>query len=105
MVKKNRWSQAGTFVMFLFLLIQEVSTQQRKVSGVVWKEGGEPIPGLTVTVAGTSSSVQTDDSGLYTIDVPGSDAVLVFRYVGMDTREIRVGNSASLNVVLSPESS
>ncbi|HLS94982.1 MAG TPA: SusC/RagA family TonB-linked outer membrane protein [Sphingobacterium sp.] len=105
MVKKIRWSQAGTFVMFLFLLIQEVSAQQRKVSGVVSKEGGEPIPGVTVTVAGTSSSVQTDDNGLYTIDVPGSDAVLVFRYVGMDTREIRVGNSASLNVVLSPESS
>ncbi len=71
------------------------------VRGVVTsKSDGEPLPGVTVLVKGTTQGVTTDIDGTYSIEVTGSESILVFSFIGFEPQEILVGNSSVLNVVL-----
>jgi TonB-linked SusC/RagA family outer membrane protein len=73
------------------------------VSGVVTDAAdGQPLPGVSVVVKGTTVSTSTDANGRYTINV-GGDATLVFTYVGMKTHEEAVGGRAAINVALETE--
>lgn len=73
--------------------------QTRTISGTVTYESGEPMPGVTVMIKGTSQGTITNVKGEYTIDIP-EDATLVFSFVGMLSQEIEVGNQNIINVIL-----
>ncbi|AKQ46565.1 hypothetical protein TH63_14475 [Rufibacter radiotolerans] len=60
---------------------------------------GEPMPGVTVHLKGTSSAAVTDMEGTYTIDAP-ADAVLVFSFIGYVTQEVQVKGSNRIDVQL-----
>lgn len=64
--------------------------QQRIVSGSVYDDTGATIPNVTIVLKGTSSKVSSNADGKFTISLPSETSVLVFHYVGMDTREITV---------------
>lgn len=69
--------------------------------GTVTEDDGLPIPGVSVTIKGTLMGTQTDFDGNYTIETKPND-ILVFSYVGFETKEITVSNiSNSINVELS----
>jgi TonB-linked SusC/RagA family outer membrane protein len=89
-------------VLFLFfgLCLSIATFAQVQVRGNVSDSQGEPIPGVTVLVKGTQQGVITDIDGNYNITVPGSESVLVFSFVGMDTQEVVVGNRTTIGVVL-----
>jgi TonB-dependent SusC/RagA subfamily outer membrane receptor len=79
---------------------------QREVSGIVTSnEDGDPLPGVSVIIQGSSTGVATDIDGVYRINVPGDNATLVFSYIGFDSREIEVGNRSLINVSLSETTS
>ena len=59
----------------------------------------EPLPGVTVSVKGTSQGTTTDADGRYTINV-STNAVLSFSYVGMVAQEIPVAGKQVINVIL-----
>ena len=61
---------------------------------------GKPLPGVTVTVAGTNIATSTDDSGNYTITAPESGSTLVFQQLGMATQKILVSSSGTVDVSL-----
>ncbi|MDT0675258.1 SusC/RagA family TonB-linked outer membrane protein [Autumnicola musiva] len=70
------------------------------VSGTITSaDDGLPIPGVNVTVQGTSTGTTTDFDGNYQIQV-AADAVLVFSYVGFETQDIPVNNRSQIDVVL-----
>ncbi len=75
----------------------------RTVTGTVKDVNGDGLGGVTVMVKGATGSpgIITDETGLFTISVPGDNAVLVFTYVGFETREIVVGNQNHIEVELS----
>jgi TonB-linked SusC/RagA family outer membrane protein len=73
--------------------------QSRSVSGKV-TENGEPLPGVTVSVKGTTTAVATDLDGAYTIAVPDANATLVFSFLGFTTQEILVGSRSTIDVAL-----
>jgi len=73
-----------------------VSAQQ--ISGTVSDENG-PLPGATVLVKGTVNGTFADFDGNYTIDAASGD-VLVFSYVGYNSKEVTVGDSDTINVTL-----
>ncbi|WP_238480297.1 TonB-dependent receptor [Mangrovibacterium lignilyticum] len=78
--------------------------QTKKVTGTITSSGGEPIPGATVIVKGTSTGAVTDMDGNFVLtNVPG-DAVLIFSFVGMKTIEMPVANQSIFNVALDEES-
>lgn len=89
----------AVLIMVLVLCISTVSTAQNSVSGTVVDVNGEGIPGVTVLEKGTSNGAVTNVDGSYTVSV-GSDAVLVFTYVGFKTQEITVGNRGTVDVTL-----
>ena len=74
--------------------------QQKTVTGTITdKSDGLPVIGATVLVQGTSVGTATDLNGKYTISAePGS--ILVFRFVGMKTQEITVGDRNVIDVTL-----
>jgi TonB-linked SusC/RagA family outer membrane protein len=75
-----------------------------KVSGTVAAEGGDPLIGATVLVKGnTSRGTITDIDGNFHIEVPSEQSVLVFSYVGMTTKEVRVGKQRNFKVSLEEE--
>lgn len=78
----------------------EVMTAPKNISGKVIDANGQPLPGVTVVVKGTTSGSITDADGSYSlINVP-SDAILQFSFVGMKTQEIPVGGREVLNVTM-----
>jgi len=89
-------------VLFLFFgfCLSIATFAQVQVKGNVSDSQGEPVPGVTVLVKGTQQGVITDMDGNYNITVPGSESVLVFSFVGMDTQEVVVGNRTTIVVVL-----
>ncbi|ADQ17941.1 TonB-dependent receptor [Leadbetterella byssophila DSM 17132] len=81
---------------------QTVLGQGRTVTGKVTDESdGSNLPGVIVRVKGKSTVSQTDASGSYSIVVGGSEEVLVFSLVGVNTKEETVGNRSIINVSLS----
>ncbi len=67
----------------LFLLFTAVLfAQQKSVSGKVTDADGKGLPGVTVSVKGTTTAVATNGDGFYTITVPNNQAVLRFSGVG-----------------------
>ena len=77
--------------------------QPQNISGKVTDSSGTPLPGVTVVVKGTTHGIITDADGNYSLpDVPG-DAMLVFSFVGMKTREIAVAGKITIDVVMQEE--
>ncbi len=70
-----------------------------QIKGVVKSIDGEPLPGVNVLEKGTSNGAVTDVSGAYSIS-PNANATLVFSYIGMQTKEVAVGNQTTINVTL-----
>lgn len=73
------------------------------VQGKITDMDGEPLPGVTVLIKGTTIGTTTDLNGNYTISVPDENAVLIFSYVGFVSEEITVGNQSSINISLLPD--
>ncbi|RRN77528.1 SusC/RagA family TonB-linked outer membrane protein, partial [Pseudoxanthomonas sp. SGD-10] len=91
------------FLGFLFLSVQ-VFAQQRTVAGtVVAADDGQPLPGVSVLLKGSTTGTQTDVNGNYRIAVSGNDAVLVFTYIGMQRQEKAVGTASTINISLQPD--
>ncbi|MFC4874504.1 SusC/RagA family TonB-linked outer membrane protein [Negadavirga shengliensis] len=92
----------------LLLLLFSISTmafsQSRTVRGtVISSEDGQPIPGVTILVKGTSVGTITDFDGNYEIDIPSGENTLIFRFVGLQTQEINVGNRPTVNISMISE--
>ena len=71
------------------------------VRGTVVDNAGEPLIGASVIVKGNASQgTVTDFDGNFQLKVPSEQTVLVVSYVGMNTKELRVGKQRTFNVVL-----
>ena len=74
-------------------------TQDRKVTGIITDERGEPIIGANVVVKGTSKGTVTDLNGEYSIEANGK-SILLISYIGYLSEEVAVGNNKTLNIQL-----
>jgi len=75
-----------------------------KITGTIVDNKGEPVIGATIKVKGTTIATAADVNGKYTISVPNAQAVLVFSYIGLTSKEETVGNRTSINVTLADNS-
>jgi TonB-linked SusC/RagA family outer membrane protein len=84
--------------------VTEMSVQQQKtVSGKVTDSGGQPLPGVTVVVKGTTQGTVTNADGGFTITNIPENATLQFSFVGMKMLEVVVGTQTSINVSMEEE--
>jgi len=79
------------------------TAQSLQISGTVTNEAGEPIPGATVMIKGTTVGTITNFEGVYTLGNVPNDAILVFSFVGMREKEISVQGKSVINVVLAED--
>jgi TonB-linked SusC/RagA family outer membrane protein len=87
-------------ISLLFLLVQTAFAQTQTITGTVKnKADGIPIPGVTVLIKGTTKSSVTDLDGKYAIVAAPTD-VLVFSYIGFETKEFKA-TSPTINLNLS----
>jgi len=86
------------FCTFCVLLCSSLFAQT-SVSGTVIDQEGNPIPGATIIVSGTSQGTTTDFDGNFTLNVAG-DASLDISSIGFQTQTIAVNNQSNLSIVL-----
>ncbi|MBV5312604.1 MAG: SusC/RagA family TonB-linked outer membrane protein [Prolixibacteraceae bacterium] len=74
--------------------------QQKKVTGKVTDANGEPIPGVAITVKGTTNGAITSVDGTYELPKVEDSSILVFSFVGLKSQEISASGKSTINVVL-----
>jgi TonB-dependent starch-binding outer membrane protein SusC len=91
-------------IIFIFLLTSFFSYgQEKKVSGKVTDENNNPLNGATVVIKGAKTGANTDETGSFSITVPGENAVLIISFLGYSSQEVRVGKLSSVSVNLAPD--
>ncbi len=91
--------------LFMVFAMQFSYAQETTISGNVSSvSDGLPLPGVNVIVKGTTTGVQTDFDGNYSITANIGD-VLAFSYVGLRTVEQTIGTSNTINVIMEEASS
>ncbi|MDX9880475.1 MAG: TonB-dependent receptor [Prolixibacteraceae bacterium] len=77
--------------------------QQVRVSGKVTDSSGQPLPGVSVVVKGTTTGTITNFDGKYSLsDVP-ANVTLIFSFVGMKTQEISITGKSDISIVMEEE--
>ncbi|WP_437371337.1 SusC/RagA family TonB-linked outer membrane protein [Maribacter litoralis] len=87
-----------TIFTVLFLFLSAITHGQDKtISGTVTDQDGQPLPGVTVLITGTTKGAQTDFDGNYTISA-STGQELRFSYIGQTTVTRKVGSDSIINV-------
>jgi len=89
--------------LFASLFHISVNGQYMTITGSVKNTSGEPVPGVTIVVKGTTQGTITDSEGSYSLPNVSADAILVISFVGMKTQEIAVEGRNILNVTMEEE--
>ncbi len=87
-------------ILFLFSITASLFAQAVAVKGRVTNEKSEAVPNISILIKGTKNGVTTDENGNFLINVPKSNAVLVFSSLGYATQEVTVGSQSTINIVL-----
>lgn len=72
----------------------------KSVTGLVTDQQGQPLPGVTVVIKGTTTGTITDSNGAFSLDLPPSAEVIQFSFVGMKTQEIEIGEKTTFSIVM-----
>lgn len=87
-----------------FLMVFGLSTlfaQTRTITGTVTDgSNGDPIPGASIFVKGTTVGTVSIGNGSYSLVVPENADVLVFSFVGMETQEVAIAGRSQIDVRL-----
>lgn len=84
------------------LVVQEKAQVAIKVKGKVIMEGGNPLPGVTVLIQGTTLGTATNANGEFELTIPEPiGKILVFSFIGMNNKEVEIKNPAEpLKVIM-----
>ena len=74
------------------------------ISGRVISTDGEPLPGVTIFVKGTSNGVTTDLDGRYSINVAENSGTLVYTFIGFNSQEKLFSGPATINITMTEDS-
>ncbi|MFA4867976.1 MAG: SusC/RagA family TonB-linked outer membrane protein [Pedobacter sp.] len=86
------------------VVIKRKEVRQDIISGFVGdKKDRKPIPGVTVSIKGTKSMVQTDKNGKFTISVPTGAKSLEFKYLGYKTVELAISPNSDYTIYLTED--
>ena len=92
---------AAFLVMFL---LSFACYAQSTVSGTITSgTDGSPLPGVNILLKGTNTGTISDGDGNYRIEVPVSDGILVFSFVGYVTQEVPIEGRTSIDIVLASD--
>jgi TonB-linked SusC/RagA family outer membrane protein len=88
-------------IIFLLFIIGGMSVfAQQKVTGLVTTKKGIPLPGVSLIQKGTSNGEITDFDGVYEMTLSSGNDIIVFSYLGFESREVKVGSKTIVNISL-----
>ncbi|MCX7985869.1 MAG: TonB-dependent receptor [Bacteroidales bacterium] len=99
-VKMKNFKLGSLLIVALILFCYSVSAQERTIKGNVTDNNGSPLPGVQVLIKGTNKGTLTEADGSFRINVPNSESVLIFKFLGFADQEIKIGEQQQLNVAL-----
>lgn len=70
---------------------------EKKITGIVTDQNGEPVIGANVVEKGTTNGTITDFDGKYSLTVSNGN-ILIVSYIGYKSKEIQIGNNKELNI-------
>ncbi|HBH84412.1 MAG: hypothetical protein A2X03_15805 [Bacteroidetes bacterium GWA2_40_15] len=91
-------------VLFVFLGGYTFA-QTNVITGTVTSsvEGEGAVPGVSVSVPGTTVGTITGVDGKFSLTTPQNATVLVFTYIGMKKQEVSIGGRTVIDVVMEPD--
>jgi len=89
-------------MLTLLILSAGIARAQSSVKGKITDESGAGLPGVNVLLKGTTSGTTSDSNGDYALEVPDENSVIVFSFIGYETKEITAGKQTTVNVELKP---
>ncbi len=88
-------------IVLMFGSSSLLNAQERTVRGVVTDaESGEPLPGATVFLVGTTIGTTTNPQGSYSIRAPEKYNTIQFSFVGYKTLKVDIGGRVEINIQL-----
>jgi TonB-linked SusC/RagA family outer membrane protein len=91
-------------VPFLFLLMcNSAFAQTKTITGVVSDDAG-PLPGVSVSIKGTTTGSVTDVNGKFSLNV-ASGQTLLFSFLGYTPQEVVINTQETVNIKLAQSSS
>lgn len=90
--------------IFVLLGANALYAQTKTITGTVTgSEDGEPIPGVSVVVRGTTIGTITRVDGTYSLSVPEDATNLLFSFVGMVTQDVAIKGRSVINTAMESE--
>lgn len=77
---------------------QNSFAQTRTITGRVVDVDGDPLPGVTIILKGTTQGTVTNSDGYYTLSGVTDETILVYSFIGMLAREVVVGNQSRIDI-------
>jgi TonB-dependent starch-binding outer membrane protein SusC len=83
------------------IVVKEVGADvnDKKISGTITNEKGEPLSGVSVIERGSKNGVVTNETGQFSINVKSERSVLQITYVGFKTKEVSAA-ADNFNIIL-----
>ncbi len=94
----RKWTLCS-LIMFALLgmITNSLMAQRGAISGTVVSDDGMPLPGVTVTVSGTSRATVTDTKGFFSLPAD-QNSLLEFSYVGYATQKLKAQSGMSVHL-------
>ena len=77
-----------------------IQQPSKEIKGKVTDDTGFPLPGVSVSVKGTTTGTVTVADGSYQLLIPESAEIIVYSFIGMEPQEIEIGNKSQIDVIL-----
>ena len=77
-----------------------VRAQERVVSGTVFDENQEGLPGVNIVLKGTTIGTISDYNGVYRLNLPEEGGVLLISAIGYSTKEIPIGSRSIIDHIM-----
>jgi TonB-linked SusC/RagA family outer membrane protein len=87
-------------LIFCYSFLQ-LHAQERRITGrVTSTEDGSALPGVNVILKGSATGTATDADGRYALSIPAMGGSLIFSFIGLQTREVEIGDRSIVDISL-----
>jgi len=100
-MKKNLRLLTVTLSLLLCCMVPRMAMAQSHIlKGLVVDTQGEPLPGVSIVIQGTSQGVTTATDGTFSLSLKGESNVLVLSFVGFDKKTVQVKSETTIRITL-----
>ncbi len=97
--------RALILAVILSFVLSAFSNAQKTIQGVVTElSTGLTLPGVNISIKGTTVGTVTNFDGEYTIEVPDDETILLYSFIGMTAVEEAVKGRSNINVAMAENS-